>query len=202
MILYGASGHAKVIVDALQTSNIAIQTIIDDNPKTKSLLGIEIVKTSDFNFVLFDNVIISIGNNKVRKKIASKYKVNYAMAIHPATVISECSEIGNGTVVMAGAIINPEVKIGNHCIINTGAILEHDCFIDNFAHISPGVSLAGNVSIGEGSHIGIGATVIQGIKIGKWTTIGAGAVIIRDVPDYAVVVGNPGKIIKYNPKDE
>jgi acetyltransferase-like isoleucine patch superfamily enzyme len=52
------------------------------------------------------------------------------------------------------------------------------------------------VYIGEGAHIGAGSVVIQGIKIGKWSTIGAGTVVIKDVPDYATVVGNPGKTIK------
>jgi len=65
-------------------------------------------------------------------------------------------------------------------------------------HISPNASLAGDVYIGEGTHIGIGAVIIQGLKVGKWVTIGAGAVVINDIPDFAVVVGNPGKIKKYN----
>lgn len=64
-------------------------------------------------------------------------------------------------------------------------------------HICPGASLAGGVEVGEGSMVGIGSTVIQGVKIGKWATIGAGTVIVEDVPDFAVVVGVPGKIIKY-----
>jgi acetyltransferase EpsM len=58
-------------------------------------------------------------------------------------------------------------------------------------------ALAGNVTVGEGTQIGINATVKQGITIGKWAIIGAGAVIVKDVPDFAVVVGNPGRIIKY-----
>jgi acetyltransferase EpsM len=80
--------------------------------------------------------------------------------------------------------------------------LYFDCKIGHFAHLSPGVALAGNVTVGEGTHVGIGSCVIQGITIGKWVTIGAGAVIIKDVPDYAVVVGNPGIIIKFNLQDE
>lgn len=97
---------------------------------------------------------------------------------------------------MANVSINPSASIGNHCIINTGSIVEHDCVLSDFVHISPKAALAGNVFVGEGTQIGIGAAVIQGIKIGKWVTVGAGAVIIKDIPDYAVVVGNPGKIIK------
>lgn len=98
---------------------------------------------------------------------------------------------------MMNALINASVTIGMHCIINSGAIVEHDCKIADFVHICPGAKLAGGVEIGEGTMVGLGSNVIQGIKIGKWVTIGAGAVIIQDIPDYAVVVGNPGKIIKY-----
>jgi acetyltransferase EpsM len=73
--------------------------------------------------------------------------------------------------------------------------------VEDFVHISPNAALAGNVHVGEGTQIGIGATVMQNIRIGKWVMVGAGAVIIRDVPDYAVVVGNPGRIIKMNPQE-
>ncbi|MFC0184902.1 DapH/DapD/GlmU-related protein [Pseudarcicella hirudinis] len=74
--------------------------------------------------------------------------------------------------------------------------------MEDFVHISPNACICGGVSIGEGTHIGAGAIVIQGISIGRWATIGAGAVIVKNVPDYAVVVGNPGKIIKYNKLSE
>jgi acetyltransferase EpsM len=76
--------------------------------------------------------------------------------------------------------------------------VEHECQLGDYVHISPNSALAGDVIVGEGSHIGIGAVVIPGVKIGKWVTIGAGAVVLEDIPDFAVVVGNPGKIIKYN----
>ena len=198
VILYGASGHCKVIVDILQSNNQVIAAIIDDAPKLDKILGLEILNSNDFDFSNEQNMILSIGNNKVRKKLASKLTVNFVTAIHSKSIISKSVIIGDGTVVMAGAIINPEAKIGSHCIVNSGAVVEHDCIISDFAHISPNASLAGGVVVGEGSQIGIGATVIQGVKIGKWVTVGAGSVIIKDVPDYSVIVGNPGRIIKVN----
>lgn len=195
MILYGASGHAKVIIDILHKNNIEVSKIIDDEPKSKDIFNIPVEKSS-----LTENnekkVIISIGNNEIRKKISEKYQFDYQTIMHPSAVISEFSKIGNGTVIMANAVVNSDSEIGKHCIINTSAIVEHDCKISDFVHISPNASLAGNVEVGEGAHIGIGSCVIQGVKIGKWATIGAGAVIIRDVPDFATVVGNPGRIIK------
>lgn len=196
--LYGASGHGKVIIDVLRSTSAGPISVIDDNPKTESILEIPIVKTSNFDKQTLGKTIISIGNNKARKRIARELDANYVNAIHASAVISPFSKIGKGTVVMAGVKINPDSTIGQHCIVNTGAVIEHDANIGDFAHISPSVSLAGSVTVGEGTHVGIGAVVIQGITIGKWATIGAGAIILNDIPDYAVVVGNPGRIIKYN----
>lgn len=200
--LYGASGHGKVIIDILNSAGIKIKSVIDDNPKSESILGIPVSKTSDFDMAALGKTIISIGNNKIRKKLSQSIVADFTIAIHPSAVISSNSSIGEGTVVMARVAINPDVTIGKHCIINTNATIEHDALIADFVHICPGVSLAGNVTIGEGTQVGIGAAIIQGISIGKWVTIGAGAVILNDIPDYAVVVGNPGRIIKYNSINE
>ena len=196
MILFGASGHAKVIIDILEGNGVQVEKIYDDNPRTDNIFGIGVEHSSQIG----ENkaAIISVGNNTNRKKISEKYKFQYQIAVHKTAAISVHSKIGEGTVGMANVAVNPSVEIGKHCIINTGAVLEHDCKISDFAHISPNAALAGNVEVGEGTHVGIGASVIQGIKIGKWATIGAGAVVIKDVPDFAVVVGSPARIIKYN----
>lgn len=197
MILFGASGHSKVILDILISNGIKVDMVIDDHPKSNKILGVSVIENDikDFN----QKAIISIGDNTIRKILSSKYPFNYQTAIHPDASISEFSKIGEGTVVMAQVVINPDVEIGKHCIINTGAIIEHDCKIGDYVHISPNAALAGNIKVGEGTHVGIGASVIQGIKIGKWAIVGAGTVVINDVPDFATVVGNPGRIIKINP---
>jgi len=200
--LYGASGHGKVIVDILESQGIVIAAILDDNPDLTQLLHYPIVKPTPEFHANCRNVIFSIGNNHVRKMLSDKMNCTFATAIHPSAISSNQAKVKEGRGVMAGVVINPETTVGKQCILNTGAVIEHDCVIADFVHISPNVSLAGNVHVMEGAHVGIGASVIQGIKIGKWATIGAGAVILKDVPDYAVVVGNPGKIIKYNSANE
>lgn len=200
--LYGASGHCKVVIDILQSNNEIITAIVDDNPKIKQLLGISVIHSSNFIKDNEQKLIVSIGNNAIRKRIANRMDINFHVAVHSQAIISDFSRIGVGSTIMAAAIINADAVIGNHCIVNTAAIVEHDCIVEDYVHISPNASLAGGVQVGEGAHVGIGTTVIQGIKIGKWVTIGAGAVIINDVPDYAVVVGNPGRIIKFNNRNE
>lgn len=199
MYLFGASGHCKVIIDIIQKSNLdVIEYIVDDNPNKEEIKNIPILKTPNNEFLNDKSLIVSIGNNEIRKKISKRFSANYAIAIHPKSILGFNVSIDAGTVIMAGAIINSDVSIGKHCIVNSNAVVEHDCYLENFVHISPSASLAGNVFVGEGSHIGIGAVIIQGVKIGNWVTIGAGAVILNDVPDFAVIVGNPGRIIKYN----
>lgn len=194
--LYGASGHCKVVVDILKSNNETIIAILDDYPKDTSLYDIPIIKSANIKDYSGKKFVVAIGDNSIRRQITKTIRGNFHIAIHAKAILSPFSEVGEGTVVMAGAIINAATCVGKHCIINTGAIIEHDCLIQDYVHISPNVALAGNVTVEEGSHIGIGASVIQGINIGKWAIIGAGAVIIKDVPDFAVVVGNPGKLIK------
>jgi sugar O-acyltransferase (sialic acid O-acetyltransferase NeuD family) len=200
--LFGASGHCKVIIDVLKSNDINVTAIFDDRPLVTNLVDIPVLETVKLNNFPIGEMIISIGDNKIRKMISTRLEGSFFTAIHTSSIISENTIIKNGTVVMAGAIINSDSQIGKHCIINTGVIVEHDCKIDDFVHISPNATLAGNVYVGEGTHVGLGACVIQGIKIGKWAVIGAGSVIIKDVPDFAVVVGNPGKILKINTINE
>jgi len=192
--VYGASGHAKVIIEILEENGIKINRIVDDNNSLTALYGYKVYKE-----VISTNLVLAIGNNKIRYFLANSLKVNtFPKVIHPKAILSKRAILQSGTVVMAGATINADASIGQHCIINTNASVDHDCIISDYVHISPNAALAGNVEVNEGTHVGIGASIIQGVKIGKWCTIGAGTVVIKDVPDYAVVVGNPGKIIKYN----
>lgn len=195
--LYGASGHCKVIIEILLLNSKKIGDIFDDDVNKKEILEFLIKNSSQFDLTSNENLILSIGNNYIRKQLSFKLNANFVTAIHPKAIVSSFAKIDVGTVIMAGSVVNPDVRIGKHCIVNSGAIIEHDCVIDDFVHVSPNSSLAGGVNVNEGAQIGIGAKVIQGVKIGKWAIVGAGAVVIGDVPDFAVVVGNPARIIKH-----
>ena len=193
MYLYGASGHAKVIIDILEASGEKIDGLVDDNPEVEQLQGYSVLHESKG----MSPFIISIGVNAVRKKVAEKLKgVEFGKAIHPSAIVSPSASIHEGTVVMQGAVIQADVRIGKHCIINTGASVDHECIISDYAHISPHSTLCGNVQIGEGSWIGAGTTVIPGVKIGRWSVVGAGSVVTKDIPDGVLAVGNRCKIIK------
>ena len=193
--LIGAGGHAKVIIEILEEMGEGIEMINDKNAALTTLYGYPIstdMPAPDLS------VIISVGSNKIRKRVANELVNPFATAIHPKANLSKRAVIEKGTVVMAGVSINSNTVIGKHCIINTNASVDHDCIIGDFVHIAPGSSVAGGVTIGEGTQVGVGSSIIPGISIGKWVTIGAGTVILDDVPDYAVVTGVPGNIIKFN----
>ena len=193
--LYGAGGHAKVIFDVLKSNGIVVPKIYDDDKSINNFLGIPVLQ-KDINSPL----IISIGNNVIRKKVAEKLKsANYYSAVcAKSAVVSDSAELDEGTVVMQGVIIQHSAKIGKHCIINTGASIDHDCKIGDFVHIAPHCTLCGEVEVGEGTLIGAGATVIQGIKIGKWALIGAGSVVVNDIPDNSIAYGSPCKVVREN----
>mgnify|MGYP000426638750 CR=1 FL=1 len=192
MYLYGASGHARVVIDILEASHEPISGLYDDNASISELRGYPVFRPREVQ----GPIIISIGNNEMRRKIADGLNAPFGVAIHPSAIRSRSSILGEGTVVMQGAIIQSDVLIGRHCIINTGATIDHECVIADFVHISPNATLCGNVHIGEGTQIGAGSVVVPGVKIGKWSLIYAGSVVTRDLPDYCIAAGNRCKVMK------
>lgn len=192
MYLYGAGGHAKVIIDILNAEGVEVEGILDDDSSKIELLGYPIypVRTD------VSPLIVSIGDNLTRKQMVNKMSGKFGKAIHPSAVISRYASIDDGSVVMQGAIIQSCASVGKHCIVNTGASIGHECLIGDFVQISPHVTLCGNVSVEEGAWLGAGATVIPGVKIGKWSVIGAGTVVTEDIPDGVLAVGYKCRIVK------
>lgn len=191
--LYGASGHAKVVMDIARLAYFDVPCLIDDNPDINELAGLPVVHSADG----LKTMIVTIGDCQIRRKIVQKLgKREFLTVIHPSAIKADSVKLGHGTVVMAGAILNPYIEVGNHCIINTGASLDHDVKVGDFVHIAPHCTLCGETEVGEGTWVGAGSTIIQGIKIGKDCFIGAGSVVVKDIPDGTLCYGNPCKVIK------
>ena len=199
VIIIGAGGHAKVLIDCLEQENqYKIAYVVDDNPALHEILGYKIQRPNHFTSLFNHPMIIAIGNGATRKQIADTYQTHFITTIHPSAIFSKYAKVGEGSQVFASAIVNAGATIGKHCIINTGAIVEHDCFIHDFVHLSPHSSLAGGVTVGSSTHIGIGATVIENTTIGSNVIIGAGAVVVDDIPDNCTAIGIPAKPIKFH----
>ena len=202
MYLFGASGHAKVIVDILEQIGEEVKGIIDDNREVKEFMGRPVIH----HIEKMSPIIIGIGMNDLRKKVAERlantYDVVFGQAFHPTAVVSKYSKVGEGTVMMPYSVVQACCVVGKHNIINTGAVLEHECILEDYVHISPNATLCGNVTVGEGSWIGSGATIIQGVKIGRWCIIGAGSVVTKDIPDGFVAYGVPCHRVRNSDSDD
>lgn len=195
VIIIGASGHGKVIADIVLKSKDILVGFLDDGILVNTdILGYEVLgKTEDLKNYPDCEFVIGIGNNKIRKRIAETYDVNWYTAIHPTAVIAMDTVICEGSVVMANAVINTSAQIGQHCIINTGAVIEHDNFIEDYVHISPNATLCGTVTVKEGTHIGAGAIIKNNTSITSNTIIGAGCVVTKDIIEEGTYVGVPAR---------
>lgn len=202
----GAGGHARVVIEILQT-NRRYQLLglldIDRSLHGTRVLGVPVVGDDDLlPAVKGDGVshfFVGLGGSKDTRprqrlfELALEHNLKPVDAIHPTATLSTSAVMGAGVTVMAGVIINACARLGVNVIVNTGAIVEHDCIIGDHVHIATGARLASTIKVGDGAHIGIGAIVKQGIKIGKGAVIGAGAVVVKDVPSETTVTGVPAR---------
>jgi UDP-N-acetylbacillosamine N-acetyltransferase len=200
--LIGYSGHAYVVIEALDKNKYKVGGYFDFHAVSKNPYEIPYLGTEqDESFAsTVENgfVFPSIGSNNIRQRLIQYFNTkNIAQVniIAPSAIVSKSAFLGNSIFISNGAIINAQAEIGDGVIINTGAIIEHECKIGAYAHIAPGSVLTGNVTIGDRTFVGANSVIKQGITIGKDVIIGAGSVIIKDVPDGKQIVGNPSREI-------
>jgi len=196
MLLYGASGHAKVIISCLRANKLSVSAIFDDDLSKKVLEGVSVVGSYQPEFESEENLIIAIGYNHIRQKVASMVQHHFGKVIHPSAILDSTVSVDEGSVIFHGAILQADAVVGKHVIINTGASIDHDCTIEDYVHIAPRATLCGNVRVGLGTLIGAGTIVAPNLTIGKHCMIAAGSVITKNIPDFAVVRGNPARVIK------
>lgn len=198
VIIVGASGHGKVVADIVMKSGDRVFGFLDDNPKVGDFFcGFPVLGSADdWKKVQNKYFIIAIGNPNVRENLSRKIQGAFYTAIHPSAQISLLDvKIGEGTTVMANAVVNSGAYIGRHCIINSAAVVEHDNHISDFVHISVGAKVAGTVDIGTRTWIGMGACINNNLSICSDCMIGAGAVVVKSIERSGTYVGVPAKRI-------
>lgn len=204
IILVGAGGHCKSVLDSIKESNqYEIVGIIEKSICNGKVLDVDIIGDDNMLKSFYESginnafiTVGSIGDVRIRRKIYNNLKsigFKIPVIIDKTAVVSKYAEIEEGVFIGKGAVVNANAIIKSNAIINTGAIVEHDCVIGEFAHLSPRSTLCGEVEVGSNTHIGASAIVIQGIKIGENSIVGAGSVIVKDVEEQQKVFGNPGR---------
>ena len=200
LAVLGASGHGKVVAETAELCGWKSVVFFDDAYPSKRCCSDSIIKGDSSSLLEslanYDAVVVAIGDNQIRMKklneLASR-DARLTTLIHPRACVSRTAEIGEGSVIFAGVVVNADVKVGRGSILNTSCSVGHDCVLGIGTHIAPGARLAGGVRVGNFSWVGIGASIIQLIEIGERVVVGAGAVVIDDVQNGLTVVGVPAR---------
>ena len=200
IVIYGAGGHAKAVMEmAKALGAFQIAGIVDDNPALTgtTVLGIPVLGTRDSLTMLYEQGvrlaangvggIINIGIRIRLFELMAAHGFAFPSLCHPRATIEASAQVFDGVQVFANAYVGSSVILHEKCMINTGAIVSHDCEIGSYTHIAPGAMLAGMVQVGEKALVGMGVTTAIGIKIGSGARIGNGAVLLADVPERAII---------------
>ncbi len=205
IVVIGYGGHAKSVIDSLKAIgeyDIVGYTDIED----KHAEDIQYLGKDDSLPILFKNGVHKavfglgfMGRSELRNNLYEYVKsihFDLPVIIDPSAVVSEKTEIGEGTFIGKRAVVNADAIIGKMCIINTGSIVEHENRIGDYTHLAVGSVLCGRVCIGSQCLIGANSTIIQEVKIGNCTIVGAGTVVTRNIGENEIIFGNPAKKIK------
>ena len=196
LLIYGAGGNGKVCADIAKNMGYKNIIFFDDNKEVNNVDEYDVIHNlENINFNEHD-LFNAIGDNKTREKITKKLNRKMVTLIHPTAVIGENVEIGEGSVVMAKAVINPGSKLGKGVIINTCSSLDHDDIIEDFSHVSINSHMAGTVHLGKRVFIGMSSTIINNIDICDDVIIGAGATVVNNIEKAGTYVGVPAKLLK------
>jgi sugar O-acyltransferase (sialic acid O-acetyltransferase NeuD family) len=200
LVIYGAGGHASVVLDAYLANPAKIGELeVVDGDAVKSgstLLGYPVIAPFTLCEIANHLFHVGIGDNRKRENIYSallKAGGEAQAVAHPRATISLNAVIRSGCFLAAQAIVGPRSELGQGTIVNHGAVVDHDCILGSFCHIAPNASLGGGAKLADGVFVGAGANILPGVKIGAWAVIGAGAVVLRDVESSAVMIGIPAK---------
>lgn len=212
IVVIGSSGHAKVVLDIIEKQNLyQVVGLIDSfRAVGEETLGYPVIGCeSDLPKLMVEHsiegAIIAIGDNSVRERVYKKVseacaQLPFVCVIHPSASIGRNVSIGAGTVVMAGAVVNPCCEVGRFCIVNTNASLDHDSLMEDFSSLAPAVTTGGNCRIGSHSAIGIGVSLLHGVTVGEHAVIGAGSMVLSDIEPFVVAYGVPAKKIRSRQK--
>lgn len=202
VLVFGASGHGKVVADIVRAAGLELAGFVDDDPGRREvgLWGLPVRGWAECLALPAGPgrpaIALGIGDNRARERVLERIVAGgfeVLTVVHPRAAVSPRARLGTGTVVMALVAVNPDADVGAGVILNTGCVVEHDCRIGDFAHLSPNSALGGGVEIGARSHLGLGAVVLPLVKVGADVRVGAGAAVTGDAPPGVTLVGVPAR---------
>ncbi len=207
LLIWGASGHAKVVADAVRLEGRwQIAGFIDDVAPARRgevFAGAEVLGGREvLHAVVGDptyGLFLAFGNNPVRLALADElcaFGLEFATIVHPSSTVAPSARLGAGVFVGPGAVINADAWVGAQAIVNSGAVVEHDCVVGEGAHIGPRACLGGLARVGRACWIGAGAALRDRIDVGDGTMVGLGAVVVSTLPGGVVAYGCPARVVR------
>jgi UDP-perosamine 4-acetyltransferase len=207
IFLIGAGGHGNVVLDLLRLlPQYEVVGLLDENtalhgkvvagvpvlgaPATE--LGLLLAGGVRRTHIAFWNTAKGLERWRLYQKLVDM-GFQLPPLVHPSAVVASTARLGDGTCVLAGAVVNANALVGESCILNTRCVVEHDCSLGTNVHIAPGAVLGGGVRTGNDCLVGLNATVLPRVRLGKYVRVGAGAVVTRDVRDGLTVSGVPAR---------
>ena len=201
IVIFGTGGHARVLHDiALDCAVFNVIGFVAPRAGGE-FCGLPVFGDDSLVSSGCRHGVIGIGDNHLRMQVAGAVQrrdasFEFVSLVHSSAQHLRGVQIGQGSVVMPGALLNSAVSIGAHCILNTGCVVDHDSVIEDFASIAPGAVLGGGVKVGRGTAVALGAKVIHGITIGAGSVIGAGALVLHDVAAGVLAYGSPCRTVR------
>ncbi len=206
IVVVGGGGHAKVLIGILKKTNWDIVGYTDKQDRGvilgASYLGGDEILPGLLGTGGQCSAVIGLGKTDVstaRSQLLDRIRglgFDVPVIVSPNAVVNEEVDLGLGTVVFDGSIVNSGTTIGACCILNTNTTMEHDCRLGDNVHVAPGATVSGGVTIGANCMIGAGATVIQDVTICADCLIGAGSTVVKDIMNVGSYAGNPALKIR------
>lgn len=208
IVIVGSSGHASVLADlARLDGRYNIVGLVDRfRAPGEWTLGLEVLGREEDLPALagrraLAGVVVAIGDNAVRATVARRIRelcpeLAFVTLVHPRAVVAGDVILGEGTVVMAGAVVNPGASVGRLCILNTHCSLDHDSRLDDHASLAPGVVTGGRCHVGECAAVGIGAVLLQDVRVGAHAVVGGGSLVIGEIDACVVAYGSPARVVR------
>jgi len=203
LIIVGAGGHGRETAFAhlLSAPTDSFLGFLDDRAVGASPEGWPILGcVDDAPTHARAAFLVAVNDPRARRAVVGRLAAlgvsRWGSVIHPEVRVHASVRTGRGCSILGGCQLTTNIRIGDHCILNRGVQVSHDCSVGDFCSLNPGACIAGNVSIGDGCEAGSGCAVRQGTRIGRGVVVGMGAVAIKDIPDGAVVVGNPARLLR------